>query len=315
MPLDQPPPPAPPPASDRPTDSRSNVDALTTAGVSMLEATQALMAAWPPLSASTEKLSAAIAALQSDIESPKMTKTAKVESTRRSYSYKYAGLDGVMSAAKPVLNKAGISVMHFNWAYGQFMWVVCRIQLGDEFAHSAWPVSSNWSAAQQQAIGSAMTYGRRYTVLGLLAIVAEEDDDGAGAQGDEPERPRQQQRPPEQKSAPDLPPPPPPPSEQPAAKRSTRQKLSPAELNEAVEKARDEIENHGVVPDKVTLGHIASWFDAQIGACADTATLKTFWQASKTFAANVNEHDKDTGEWIRQSYTARRDSLMKSEVG
>lgn len=99
------------------------------------------------------------------------------------FKSKYADLPAVVEAASPILNRHGLSVSQLPGfdehgdtlttmllhTSGQFMGGTLRLR----------PVKDD-----PQAQGSAITYGRRYSYMAILGLVADEDDDGnAGSQG------------------------------------------------------------------------------------------------------------------------------------
>lgn len=96
------------------------------------------------------------------------------------FKSKYAGLPQVVKAASPILAENGLSVaqlpghddqgdnlttvlMHTS---GQFIASTMRLR----------PIKND-----PQAQGSALTYGRRYSYMAALGLVADEDDDGNAA--------------------------------------------------------------------------------------------------------------------------------------
>jgi len=98
-----------------------------------------------------------------------------------SYSYDYADLTTITDAALPVLNKHGFTFIckpHLR-EDGNF---VLRYVLLHEAGHSEsgdYPLGNGGTAQQ---IGSAITYGRRYSLCAVTGIAPSgEDDDGARA--------------------------------------------------------------------------------------------------------------------------------------
>jgi len=91
---------------------------------------------------------------------------------------KYAPLDSVLQAVRPVLNRHGIAVVQVTDIHGD--WMVLRTILrhaGGEEQESLYPVCALGKAPQET--GSALTYARRYSLLAICGVHPEdEDDDG-----------------------------------------------------------------------------------------------------------------------------------------
>jgi hypothetical protein len=101
------------------------------------------------------------------------------------FKSKYADLSAVLEAIVPALNKAGIAVLQ-SPAFDGEMVTVTTILIHESGASVTSDLKLRPSKLDPQGIGSATTYGRRYSLL-ALAGVAPEDDDGNAASG-----PRQQ---------------------------------------------------------------------------------------------------------------------------
>lgn len=107
-------------------------------------------------------------------------KTANITG-QRSYSYRYADLADVLTAINPVLKAHGLA----------FMTIPTRGVLVGRLIHEP---TGQWIEGDLsivppdvrggvQALGSAITYERRYLVASMLGLVLEEDDDGNAADG------------------------------------------------------------------------------------------------------------------------------------
>lgn len=144
-------------------------------------------------------LAAALAKAQTDF--PTVTRDKKVTvqtKTGGSYSFNYAPLDSILNAVRGPLSANGLVV----------------VQLLDEGAlvtsliHDSGAVLSGRvdlpNTPDIQALGSAVTYLRRYAIQAMLGIAAEDDDDGNRAAGNriEPRRvsPLRDNRPVEQRT-------------------------------------------------------------------------------------------------------------------
>ncbi len=109
------------------------------------------------------------------------------DSTNPHFKNKYASLDAIIEAVRPVLHKHGLAVAQgattpvTNEA-GNLVGFAVETML----IHSSGEWMTNTAIlplakADPQGAGGAMTYGRRYGLSALLALATEEDDDGHAA--------------------------------------------------------------------------------------------------------------------------------------
>lgn len=118
-------------------------------------------------------------------EAPKLEKSKEVgyETSKGRTSYKYTPLDHIANTLGPILAKHGLS---YNWkqdcSAGGSIQVTCVLRhvqghsIDNTLASQSDPSGSKNSI---QAIGSAVTYLRRYTLLGILGMAtSDEDTDG-----------------------------------------------------------------------------------------------------------------------------------------
>jgi hypothetical protein len=108
-------------------------------------------------------------------------KPALKDSTNPHFKSKYADLQSVWEAARPALQKSGLSVTQtFANTNGEVVTVVTTLlHKSGEWIRSELTLKP--SKPDPQGIGSAITYGRRYGLSAILGIVADEDDDGNAA--------------------------------------------------------------------------------------------------------------------------------------
>ena len=99
---------------------------------------------------------------------------------------KYADLGACYDSVIPALNANGIMLMQ---AVGKAELGICvstRLihKSGEwiDFGETVVPVEKSTA----QAVGSAMTYAKRYALTAALCLFAEDDDDGAGASTSKP---------------------------------------------------------------------------------------------------------------------------------
>src|SRR5579862_6969018 len=126
----------------------------------------------------TGKLAEALAKAQAEFKTVKKDKIAKGEK----FSYKYADLSSVLEMIIPALTKYGISFTQPLRREGDKMFVVTRIQLGDEVLEDAGlPIPTQ---VRPQELGTYLSYYRRYGVSTFLGIAADEDTDAVETRPD-----------------------------------------------------------------------------------------------------------------------------------
>lgn len=149
------------------------------------------------MSAEIGEIAQALSEFQSELKQPPLKKTVKVETKAgRSYTFKYADLSACMAAAAPLLAQKGLSVTQLITdrklitllAHKSGQWFKSEIGIGN--------------ASDYQALGSAITYLKRYSYCAILGIVADDDDDANAACGNKAEfvesKPKQAARKPQQ---------------------------------------------------------------------------------------------------------------------
>lgn len=136
-------------------------------------------------------LAAAKAAFQAQLPRIAVTDTAIIEGKegKRGYSYKYADLAPVSEVVLPALGRFGLSFTSFPTvnAEGRF---VLRYKLEHEsgqFEGGEWPLP-NPGQTDPKAVGSAITYARRYSLLAATGVAVHKDDDDAAEASDAAER-------------------------------------------------------------------------------------------------------------------------------
>lgn len=100
----------------------------------------------------------------------------------RSYSYKYADLTDVVNAIRPFLTKNGLAFSQgvARTESGEVLRTTL-LHAGGESIYSEVPFAAAQGSGPQ-AVGSALTYARRYGLSALLGIVTDEDDDAQSAE-------------------------------------------------------------------------------------------------------------------------------------
>lgn len=96
-----------------------------------------------------------------------------------SYKFKYAPLDSILNAVRKPLSDNGLAISQLL-DDGELVTMLMHKDGGRLSGRVALP-----NAEGVQALGSAITYLRRYSIQAILGIAAEEDDDGNHASGNE----------------------------------------------------------------------------------------------------------------------------------
>lgn len=112
-------------------------------------------------------------------EIPVIAKSAKAHTT------KYAPLEDIVKVVQPILSKYGFSISFTTEQQGlEAITVNCILQHKDGHSTSTalmLPTKAvNNSMNAMQAIGAAISYGKRYTICGILNIATAQDDDNNG---------------------------------------------------------------------------------------------------------------------------------------
>lgn len=127
------------------------------------------------LSPQTDKLFEALAKAQSEIKDADKNRTADTGK----YKYKYASLADVIEGARPALSAHGLCLLQ-----PPVSWQPNSVQVTSMIGHG----SGQWIAAGLsgstdggrlqglQALGSAITYLRRYAAQGILFAASDDDD-------------------------------------------------------------------------------------------------------------------------------------------
>ena len=106
-----------------------------------------------------------------------------IPKTTSAYKYKYASLPDILEEINPILKKHGFFFEHATNLDEQGSWAMVT-RLRNIYAEGLLEiVLPLYSAKDMQAIGSALTYCRRYCISNLIGIVTDEDDDGQRAKG------------------------------------------------------------------------------------------------------------------------------------
>lgn len=148
---------------------------------------------------SVDQLAAALALVQADLPPIIAREVAKVTGETKqgkpvSYSYKYAGLATVAATILPLLGKHGLSFTTLpTMISGRFVLRYELLHASGQRIGGIYPL--NEDIRSPQAMGSQITYARRYTLCAVTGVAPEDDDDAAAAEGQKAaERARQQEQ-------------------------------------------------------------------------------------------------------------------------
>lgn len=129
---------------------------------------------------STNKLIEALVAARPAFTPVRKDAVGQVGSDRQ---YRYADLAGLLEATMPALTAHGLAVLQAIDA--ETSTLITRVEhVSGEWVEAAYPLVIS---LQPQALGSSITYGRRYSLQSLLCLAA--DDDDAAAAESAPKRP------------------------------------------------------------------------------------------------------------------------------
>lgn len=124
----------------------------------------------------------AMSAVLGEIQDPVL------DSVNPHFKSKYSSLPAVLQAIRPVASKHGLSLVQLI-DDGKLITKVCHVTGGEIVSSINLPTSGT-----MQALGSAITYARRYSLTALFGICGDEDDDGNQASTVK-EKPTQQVKP------------------------------------------------------------------------------------------------------------------------
>jgi hypothetical protein len=113
---------------------------------------------------------------------------------------KYATLDNIVDAVRPLLAEQGISVIQVpsDGENGTILMRTILIHESGEFMESE-TLSMKPIKNAPQEIGSVLTYARRYQLSSFLSLNTGEDDDGNSSSGVDGEKKKQPDKKPQQK--------------------------------------------------------------------------------------------------------------------
>ena len=138
-------------------------------------------------SESITKIAPALVKAQAACESVTKDKVGKIETkSGRNYEYNYANFASVVEHIKPALRDNGLAMIQWAQREQDGVTVITRVQ----HESGEWQETDMFiplSIASAQALGSALTYGKRYGAQAFM-LLPSADDDGKEATNHPPAR-------------------------------------------------------------------------------------------------------------------------------
>ena len=126
-------------------------------------------------SESIAKLAAGLLAFQDEVKDPAR------DGENPHFRSKYVQIDGLLAAVRPILAQHGLSVVQSTGGDGQNITITTMLM----HTSGEWLKTDALTLRAQQATpqgaGSAITYGRRYSLSAALGVAWDDDDDGNAA--------------------------------------------------------------------------------------------------------------------------------------
>lgn len=134
-----------------------------------------------------DKIAAALVKFQGEVESPK--KSVENDAFKKGgKALKYADLDAIIKTVTPALAKNGLSQHQFTDTDIENKAVKITTMILHEsgqyfFGDTLVLPAESFGKFNAQTVGSAITYGRRYSLSAILGIASENDDDANSISG------------------------------------------------------------------------------------------------------------------------------------
>lgn len=141
-------------------------------------------------------LAAALSKAQAVFPTIPKDKEVLVKSDKGGYKFSYAPLESITSAIRPALKANGLA---FTQSVSGDSLTTMILHESGEWIQSD-PIPVKVASGSAQALGSGITYARRYSLVCAFGIVADEDDDGNAADGNHVEQAKAE--PPQRESKP-----------------------------------------------------------------------------------------------------------------
>ena len=140
-----------------------------------------------------KELSIALSKFQGEVHNPNNT------AINPFFKSKYAPLSEVLNTARPLLAKQGLSIIQNNYGNGEAVTVTTTlIHSSGEYIESG-EMTAKPEKNTAQAMGSIITYLRRYQLSSILGLSSEDDNDGNSQENKKPEQNPENKHKPEEK--------------------------------------------------------------------------------------------------------------------
>lgn len=234
-------------------------------------------------SESIKEISVALSKFQGEVANPKNS------ADNPFFKSKYAPLNEILNDVRPLLSKYGLSVLQMPSGDGDNLVITTLLMHSSGEWIESCPLKMKPAKNDPQGIGSAITYGRRYTLAAVLGISSEDDDDGNAAT-------HGQKEPTKGKSAQKAPTPPQneeptQPKQTPAPNKITAQALTDKQLNRLYAIAKD-------IPKEVMANRLH-----EMGFASSKELTRTAYDQICTWAEHYSPMDEipgvelDEDEW------------------
>lgn len=128
-----------------------------------------------------DQIAPAMLAVQKVVQTIPYDSTAVVKhKDGSSHSFRYTSLRGMLDAVLPAMHENDLVLVQGAGGGGTAVGVTtCAMHVSGQWAQTTIPFATNGAA---MAVGSVVSYGRRYGIPALFGIPCEEDDGGMAAQ-------------------------------------------------------------------------------------------------------------------------------------
>ena len=127
--------------------------------------------------------------IQALVKAQSQFKPVSKNKTNPMFKSKYADLESIISAVRPILNANGLFMRQIvgNGENCVTVETIISHVEGAELSSGVLSIPVNFGkGVGAQAVGSAITYAKRYSLCAFLGIAADEDDDGNSANLERP---------------------------------------------------------------------------------------------------------------------------------
>jgi hypothetical protein len=134
------------------------------------------------MSEQINELVGALAKAQGAMDNPHKNKTVKIKSEKGQYDFSYATLDSIIDTIrKPLSDNAIVFMQTVRGSVGSMELVTTLAHSSGQWISSTLPIEPQQRGPQ--ALGSAISYVKRYALSAMLGLAADEDDDANTSEG------------------------------------------------------------------------------------------------------------------------------------